>query len=72
MRLPVWWHNPVLGSDLRELERWVRDGLGLALGWTTHHMIFVQKTKTLMRGSNRDGKTLPAVPGREGLSKGRR
>ena len=44
----------VSGSDLGELERWVRDGLGLALGCSTDYMIFVQKTKKFMRGSNRD------------------
>lgn len=40
----------VLGSDLGDLGRWVRDGLGLALGWFTP-MIFV-------RSSNRDGEDI--------------
>lgn len=48
----------MLGSDLGELERPVR-GLGLPLEWTTQDMSFVQKTKKLMRGPNRDGNTLP-------------
>lgn len=33
--------------------------MGLALGWTAYNLILVQKAKKFMRGSNRDGKTLP-------------
>lgn len=45
----------MLGSDLGDLQRWVRDGLLLALGWTAYNLFLVQRAKKIMRVSNRDG-----------------
>lgn len=65
------WQSRVLGSDLGDLGRWVRDGLGLALGWTMYNLILVLRTKKLMRDSNRHGEdcTCLQLQSQEGLSK---
>lgn len=63
----------VLGSDLGDLGRWVRDGLGLALGWMAYNLILVLRAKKFMRGSSRHGEdfTCLQLQGQEGLSKER-
>ena len=48
----------MLGCDPGKRGRGKRQ-VGTGLRWTTYNLILVQKAKKFMRGSNRDGKTLP-------------